>query len=150
MLTLPYLGDFGTSTAWGGSAPLRYFLCSLSYVNQIWYVTMSKNDLKCGTKLCFFYNDVIMTSFPFQISEFPSLSSWCSKSNAQLPQKNKNSLTFMLNQSYLGMLQIIRVKIFYKCIIKDGGMPPQTCACHYFQFCIVWVHSTKSAPTNFV
>ena len=35
-LTLPYQGDFGTSTAWGGGGgkcPLRYFLCSLSYVN---------------------------------------------------------------------------------------------------------------------
>ena len=36
----------------------------------------------------------------------------------------------MMNRSCLGMLQIIRVKIFFKCIIKDGGMPPQTCACH--------------------
>ena len=67
-----------------------------------------------------------MTSFPFQISEFPSLSSCCSKSNAQFPQKNNNSLIFMLNRSCLGMLQIIRVKIFFKCVTKDGGMPPQT------------------------
>ena len=89
--------------------------------------TKSKNDLKCGKIVIFFYNDVIMTSFLFQISEFPSLSS-CSESNAQLPQKNNNSLTFMLNQSCLGMLQIIHVKIFFKCIIKDGGMPPQTYA----------------------
>ena len=57
-LTLSHLGDFGTSTAWGGESPPpppRYFLCSLSYVNQIWYVAiMSKNDLKCGKNCNFF------------------------------------------------------------------------------------------------
>ena len=34
----------------------------------------------------------------------------------------------MLNRSCLGMLQIIRVKIFLKYIIKDGGVPLQRCA----------------------
>ena len=53
ILTLPYLGDFGTSTAWGGaeSAPPGYFLCSLSYVNQVWYrATMSKKGFKIWKK----------------------------------------------------------------------------------------------------
>ena len=133
-LALPYLGDFGTSTTWGRGRKcppsifsLFFKLCQPNFVRgnnvQKWFKMWKKIVI-------FFHNDVIMASFPFQISEFPSLSSLCSKSNAQLLQKNNNSLIFMLNRSCLGMLQIIRVKIFFKWIIKDGDMLPQTCTCH--------------------
>ena len=153
IVNLPYLRDFVPPQLGGRKCPHQYFLCSLSYVNKIWYVaTMSKKDLKCGKNCNLFYNDVIMTSFPFQISEFPSLSSCCSKSNAKLPQKNDNSLIFMLNRSCLGMLQIIRVKIFFDtglCHLKHVHLIKAIFST-FFHFCIVWVNSTKSAPTNFV